>query len=83
MNQKFKTGDVCICNFSLKKRNGRFWDKKKDCRVRIIKPIYSNLNGWVYSTYNIDFNRYEKIGEMYLKIDLQYIRDKKLNEILN
>jgi hypothetical protein len=83
MNQKFKPGDICICSYPLIKKGNKSMIKKRDCRVRIIREIYTNLNGSVYSTYNIDFERYDRLGERFLTLDLQYIRDKKLNEILN
>jgi hypothetical protein len=83
MSQKFKSGDICICSYPLMKKANKSMIKKRDCRVRIIREIYTNTNGPVYSTYNIDFERYDRLGERFLTLDLQYIRDKKLNEILN
>lgn len=74
----FKKDDICICKFKLRKGKGKSITYKKGCRVRIIKKIGERL----YSTYNIDFERYDNIGEIYLELDLEYTRNYKLNKIL-
>jgi hypothetical protein len=80
---KFKKGDICICSFTLKKNINNSWVEKNDCRVRVIRAVSNHDNGWTYSVYNIDFQRYEQIGGFYLKLDLSEMRNQKLNELLN
>ena len=89
---KFKTGDICICCFTLKKKVAGNWISKKDCRVRIIKKIDNKLTtinpvnfitNYSYRVYNIDFNRYEEIGEIYLKKDIREERNKKIKYLLD
>lgn len=86
---KFKKGDICVCSFKLKKRITNdsnklsYWIEKKDCRVRIISLERKHNNGYTYNVYNVDFNRYEKVGDVYLRLDIQYIRNQKIEKIIN
>lgn len=80
---KLKTGDICICSYNLRKKIRGSWVEKNDCRVRVIRPLAKHANGWTYSVYNIDFKRYEKIGDFYLKLDISEMRNQKLNELLD
>lgn len=74
----FKKDDICICKYELRKGKGKSITYKRGCIVRIVKKIDERL----YSTYNIDFERYDNIGELYLELDLQSTRNYKLNKIL-
>jgi hypothetical protein len=78
---KFKKDDLCVCRYTLKKKINGVWISKDDCLVRVIKLDMTHANA--YRVYNIDFERYEKIGGMYLKINLQESRNKRLNELFN
>lgn len=82
---KFKKGDICRCSFTLRSRSGQSWIEKNDCLVRIIKVVENDdaLDITVYSVYNIDFKRYERIGEFYLKLDISEMRNQKLNALLD
>jgi len=80
---KFKKGDLCVCRYNLKRKINGVWVEKDDCSVRIIKLDMTHANGDTYRVYNLDFKRYEKIGGMFLRLDLQETRNKKLNELLN
>lgn len=77
----FKKGDICNCSFTLRSRSGLSWIEKNDCLVRIIRALKKH-DRWTYSVYNIDFKRYEKIGEFYLKLNISETRNQKLNELL-
>lgn len=83
---KFKRGDICICKLNLTKRSksSKTTLKKKDCKVRITSLGGENSRGacW-YNVYNIDFNRYEKIGEIFLQLDISENRQIKLNKLLD
>jgi hypothetical protein len=80
---KFKKGDICICSFTLRRKVNSSWIEKNDCLVRIIKAVNKHANGWTYGVYNIDFQRYERIGGFYLKLDISEMRNQKLNELLD
>jgi hypothetical protein len=75
-NPKFKKGDICISKF--KSRSNKTGLEKRNCKVRINSVAYTKC----YNVYNIDFKRYEKIGEFYLELDLSETRDRKLEELL-
>lgn len=83
---KFKKGDICICKLKLTNRSNssKITLKKKDCKVRIVSiGGKSPSESYWYNVYNIDFNRYEKIGEIFLKLDISENRQIKLNNILD
>lgn len=84
----FKKGDICICQVTLNKRKV----SKKGCKVRITSIAYEfknnqfvqdNYGKFCYNVYNIDFDRYEKIGGRFLKLDLQENRQSKINKLLD
>lgn len=75
--KKFKKGDICISKFES--RSNKSGLVKRNCKVRITSEAYTG----VYNVYNIDFKRYEQIGEFYLELDIVESRDKKIDEILN
>ena len=70
---KFKKGDICICSYSLRKTGNGGLQVKKDCKVRITSLDRLNKislsdydiddTTYCYNVYNIDYDRYEKIGE--------------------
>lgn len=77
---KFTKGDRVICNCKLKKRvDGKWvWFTKTRCRIiGINDKVVPN-----YRVYNIDLKKYDIIGEVYLKKDIETIRDGKIKEIL-
>ena len=79
---KFKKGDICRSHYKSKKKiNGNLVEKQ--CLVRIIKHIPKEASDGSYRVYNIDFNRYEEFGEIWLTIDRQTTRKNKLKEILD
>lgn len=80
---KFEKGDICVCSFTLRKKINNSLVDKNDCLVRIIRAVNKHANGWTYSVYNIDFQRYERIGGFYLKLDISEMRNQKLNELLD
>lgn len=90
---KFKKGDICICSYSLRKTGNGTIQVKKDCKVRITsldrlnkisisEDITIDDTTYCYNVYNIDYDRYEKIGEFYLKLDLEETRSQKLKKLL-
>jgi hypothetical protein len=79
-NPKFKKGDICISKYQS--RSNKTGLIKRNCKVRITSiSRYDNVK--CYNVYNIDFKRYETIGEFYLELDLSETRDRKLEELLN
>lgn len=82
---KFKKGDYCICRcklvkFTINSLNEREVISKRNLRVRITNINDNNIPN--YRVYNIDYDRYEIIGEIYLILDRKYYRDIKINNIL-
>lgn len=78
---KFKKGDRVICNCKLKKKVNGKWKEftKTKCRIiRLNNDVIPN-----YRVYIIDLERYDIIGEIYLKKDLEYYRNKNIDEIIN
>jgi hypothetical protein len=76
----FKKDDICICSYHLRKNIKKGESiTKNDCRVRITSQSGRNL----YNVYNLDFERYEKIGKIYLKLDLEETRNFKLKQLFN
>jgi len=49
----------------------------------IIYNLHIRSGRDIYNVYNLDFERYEKIGEFYLKLDLEETRNHKLKNLLN
>lgn len=83
MNEKFKKGDILIkLDKSGKKINGKII-KKNNTRVRVICFLFfsdvTKLN--LYNVYNIDLDKYEVAIEDFLKLDIEYLRNKKLELI--
>jgi hypothetical protein len=77
---KFNKDDVCICGTKLRKGTGSNKIYKKGCLVRIISHKIGRTSV-SYRVWNIDFQRYEEIGEIYLKLDLQTTRERYLKKI--
>ena len=80
-NPKFKKGDICISKYQS--RSYKTGLIKRNCKVRITSISKYDNNVKCYNVYNIDFKRYEIIGEFYLELDLSEKRDRKLEELLN
>jgi hypothetical protein len=79
---KFKKGDILIkLDKSKKKINGKFVEKP-GTKVRVICLKFSSGNLKLYSVYNIDFDKYEVANEEFLKLDIEYLRDKKIEKII-
>jgi hypothetical protein len=77
---KFKKDDICICSYYLRKNIKKGESiTKNNCRVRITSKSGKNL----YNVYNLDFERYEKLGKIYLKFSLEETRNFKLKQLLN
>lgn len=74
----FNIGDVCICSYPI--RTNKPPKYHKDCRMRIIS---FGKNGVSYRVWNIDLERYETIGETFLSLCPQEIRDRKLTQLLD
>lgn len=72
-------GDICICTkrLTVKRHIKRFI-----CKVRITSLHEKTINGYCYNVYNIDLDRYEKIGDRYLKLLIDETRDVKLKKLL-
>lgn len=88
---KFKKGDICRCSLRLKKGKinlegvtNRIDNRvfNNNCQVRIISS-HETINGFTYNVYNITFDRYEKIGQLYLKLDVGEMRNRKINDLLD
>lgn len=79
--KKFNKGDICIS--SCLSRQNSTGILKRGCKVRIIRLIGQNSNNNVYSVFNLDFNRYEQLGSIYLELDKSEIRDRKIEELLS
>jgi hypothetical protein len=78
----FEKDDICISSFES--RSNKKGITKRYCKVRIISVFdYNTHNEPIYNVYNIDLEKYEKIGSFYLKLDLTTMRDKKIDELLN
>lgn len=78
---KFKKGDIVICNCKLKKKINGEWVEITKTRCRIIKSNREDIPN--YRVYIIDLDKYDTIGEVYLKKDLEYYRNKNIEEIIN
>lgn len=76
---KFEPGDICTCSYHLRGKINGSYHWKKDCQVRIIRQF----DPYTYNVYNIDFSRYEKVGAIYLKKNIQETRNKKIEDLLN
>lgn len=77
---KFKIGDICICSISVRTNLGGGKSKyHKECKMRITS--YGKYDS-SYRVWNIDLERYETIGETFLSLCPQEIRDRKINQIL-
>ena len=88
---RFGKGDRAICKCKLKRKNkkplGGKWEYIINAKIRIIS-IEDNLgykqpSNPLYRVYNLDFKRYELIEDVYLKSDVSYNRELKLNKILH
>jgi hypothetical protein len=78
---KFKKGDRVICNCKLKRKRGNGkWEEFTKTKCRIIKINREDIPN--YRVYIEDLDRYDIIGEIYLKKDTEYYRDTKIQEIL-
>lgn len=73
-------GDICICTKRLMVKR---LEKRIICKVRITSVHEKTINGYCYNVYNIDLNRYEKIGDRYLKLLIDETRDVKLRKLLD
>jgi hypothetical protein len=77
---KFKVGDICICNISVRTNEGGGKSTyHRDCKMRITSL---GKNGVSYRVWNIDLERYEVIGESFLSLCPIETRDRKINQIL-
>ncbi len=77
---KFKKGDRVICNCKLSKRVNGEWKEFTKTKCRIIRLNNEDIPN--YRVYIEDLKRYDIIGEVYLKKDILYYRDSKIQEIL-
>jgi hypothetical protein len=84
---RFKKGDRLICLCKKKKFVNGKWQFFRNTKVRVtnvnindlhILPLeYTN-----YNVYNITLDKYDCLAHMYLKLDTEYYREQKLNQIL-
>lgn len=77
----FKKDDICITTLKVKKFKGI----KRYAKVRVISfKSFTEFDRikYVYSVWNIDLERYEKIGERYLKLLKDETREYNINKIL-
>ena len=79
--KKFNKGDICISSYLSRQNSTGI--SKRGCKVRIVRLIGQNYNNNFYSVFNLDFNRYEKLGCIYLELDKSEIRDRKIKELLS
>lgn len=78
---KYKVGDICKCKKRIYSFYGGKITRSKDTRVRITS--IASMNPPIYRVYNMDFHRYEKIGEFYLEKDEILTRDFIISKITN
>jgi len=88
---RFEKGDRAICMSKLKRKvknrkpGQSPWEYMVKSKVRIISVAenfgHKQPSNPLYRVYNLDFKRYENIEDVYLKFDIEYIRDTKLNKI--
>jgi len=90
---RFEKGDraICMCKLKRKVKNKKgghsTWEYITKARVRIISVVenrgYKQPTNPLYRVFNLDFERYEDIEDVYLKPDIGYDRELKLNKILH